>query len=110
MTTQVHIDAGICGFCTKATVTCEDGQHALFAVTSDCEKIQRLATALAAAGAVDAFAEISPGSQSQLLGAARATLKGCCAACAVPVGLFKGMQVAAGLALPKDIGIRIQAD
>ncbi|MFN2352102.1 MAG: hypothetical protein ABR497_09170, partial [Kiritimatiellia bacterium] len=29
-------------------------------------------------------------------------LKGCCAGCAVPVGVFKAMQVAAGLALPKD--------
>jgi hypothetical protein len=37
----------------------------------------------------------------------RATLKGCCAGCAVPAGLFKAMQVAAGLALPKDINIRL---
>jgi len=27
--------------------------------------------------------------------------------CAVPVGLFKAMQVMAGLALPKDISIRV---
>jgi hypothetical protein len=31
----------------------------------------------------------------------------CCAGCAVPAGLFKAMQVAAGLALPKDITIRL---
>jgi hypothetical protein len=34
---------------------------------------------------------------------AREHLKGCCAACAVPVGAFKAMQVAAGVALPKDV-------
>ena len=33
----------------------------------------------------------------------------CCSGCAVPVGIFKGMQVAAGLALPKDIRIAIAA-
>jgi len=40
----------------------------------------------------------------------RETLKGCCAGCAVPAGLFKAMQVAAGLALPQDITIRLSAE
>jgi len=38
---------------------------------------------------------------------ARECLKGCCAGCAVPVAIFKAMQVAAGLALPKSIRIEI---
>jgi len=37
----------------------------------------------------------------------QAVLTGCCAGCAVPVGLFKAMQVAAGLALAKDIAITL---
>jgi len=40
----------------------------------------------------------------------REHLKGCCAGCAVPVGIFKGMQVAAGLALPKDITIKMSCE
>ena len=40
----------------------------------------------------------------------RANLHGCCAGCAVPVGLFKAMQVAAGLALPKDIEIALSLE
>jgi hypothetical protein len=40
----------------------------------------------------------------------RESLKGCCAGCAVPVGIFKSMQAAAGLALPKDITITITRD
>lgn len=42
-----------------------------------------------------------------MMSAVKETLIGCCAGCAVPAELFKGMQVAAGLALPKDINIRI---
>ena len=107
MTTQVHIDAGICGFHTAAGVSSEDAQNVTFSVTSECEKIRRLAAQLAEAGPLDAYSEISPDGPGRLLGTARATLKGCCAGCAVPVGLYKGMQVAAGLALPKDISIRL---
>ena len=110
MTCTVTIDAGICGFRTQARVSSEDSQNVAFAVTSDCEKIQRLAALLAEQGAIDAYGEISPESPSRLLGTARATLKGCCAGCAVPVGLYKAMQVTAGLALPKDISIRLQAE
>ena len=66
-----------------------------------------MAAALAAKGPVDAYREISPEGQSAVLGVARETLRGCCAACATTVGLFKAMQVAAGLALPKDISIKL---
>lgn len=35
---------------------------------------------------------------------------GCCAACAVPIGIFKVMQVATGVALPKDVTLKITAE
>lgn len=101
------IDGGICGFHTKVRVECGDGQTAQFRITSDCEKIQALARAVESMGAVDTYAEINPADESRLLKCVRANLKGCCAGCAVPVGVFKSMQVAAGLALPKDIAIRL---
>jgi len=40
----------------------------------------------------------------------RAVLKGCCSGCAVPCGIFKAMQVAAGLALPAPASIEIVKD
>jgi hypothetical protein len=40
----------------------------------------------------------------------REHLQGCCSGCAVPVGLFKAMQVAAGMALPQDIAISVSSD
>jgi hypothetical protein len=107
---NVEIDAGICGFKTAAIVVSEDSQNVTFQVTTDCEKIRGLAETLKGKEPLDAYQEISPAAESVLLGTARSTLKGCCAGCAVPVGLFKAMQVAAGLALPMDIGIRLKKE
>lgn len=41
-----------------------------------------------------------------MLGTSRETLRGCCAGCAAPSAVFKAMQVAAGVALPKDITLK----
>ena len=107
MKATVEIDAGICGFRTTATVISPDGQDVSFEVQSDCEKIRKLGDDLKAKGSIDAYQEISTAKESVLMQTVRATLRGCCAGCAVPAGLFKAMQVAAGLALPKDITIKL---
>ena len=109
MHTKVEIDAGICGFRTTADVTSDDSQNVAFVIDSGCEKIRALAARLQTHGLIDAYQEISPAAESVLLTTVRETLKGCCAGCAVPAGLFKAMQVAAGLALPQDITIRLSA-
>lgn len=107
MQAQVNIEAGVCGFRTEALVTSSDSQFVTFTVKTDCEKIGRLGAALNEKGAIDAYQEISPAAESVVMGMARTTLRGCCAGCVVPVGLFKAMQVAAGLALPRDIAIHL---
>jgi len=110
MNAQVDIDAGICGFQTHACVSSADDQHVAFDVESDCEKIAKLGRALKDKGLIDAYQEISPAAESVLMATVRSVLTGCCAGCAVPVGLFKAMQVAAHVALPKDIHIRLSGD
>ncbi|MFC1461091.1 DUF6951 family protein [Verrucomicrobiota bacterium] len=107
MKADVEIDAGICGFRTTACAESQDSQNVSFKVESDCEKISQLGALLNEKGMIDAYQEISTSVESVVMCASRAALKGCCAGCAVPVGLFKAMQVAAGLALPKDISIRL---
>jgi hypothetical protein len=104
------VDAGVCGFHTGIKADSDDGQSVRFAVVSDCANIQRLAAELTAAGPVDAYAEIGGGEAATLLPLVRRNLTGCCAGCAVPVGLFKGMQVAAGLALARDVVIRMSKE
>jgi len=107
MMATAKIDAGVCGFHTDVSTSSEDGMFVTFEVTSDCDKIRGLGEALMTRDPINAYEEISPAGQSVVMAIVRECLKGCCAGCAVPVGIFKSMQVAAGLALPKDITIHI---
>ncbi len=110
MKAVVDIDAGVCGFSTRVIAASDDRQHVAWDITSGCEKIRGLAREIFSLGQVDSYEEISATGESRLLSLCRRTLKGCCAGCAVPIGLFKAMQVAAGLALPKDIHIKINTE
>lgn len=99
------IDAGVCGFITRVTAQSEDQQHVAFAVTSTCEKVTALAATLPT---VDAYAELGAGFDGELWSAIRTGLQGCCSGCVVPAGLFKTMQVAAGVALPQTATVEIE--
>ena len=103
--TLVEVHPGICGFLARIEAASEDQRHVSFRIQSDCETIRTLAARLAA-GPVDGYEEIRDGFGGRLQRAVRETLKGCCCGCVVPGGLFKAMQVAAGLALPAEAGIR----
>ena len=107
MKATVDVDAGICGLQTRVHVVSNDGQNITFDVTTNCERIRQLAQTLRSKEPVDAYQEISLGGPAVIMTAVKETLTGCCAGCAVPIGLFKAMQVAAGLALPKDITIKL---
>ncbi|MDD5134529.1 MAG: hypothetical protein PHP01_03850 [Phycisphaerae bacterium] len=107
MKAMVEIDAGVCGFKTTARVKSDDSQSVTFDIRSNCDKIAKLAKAIGEKDSIDAYQEINPGGPAVIMTAAQEVLTGCCAGCAVPVGLFKAMQVAAGLALPKDITIKL---
>jgi hypothetical protein len=96
------IHAGVCGFVTRVRATADADAMVTFAIDSPCANIQGLAVRLPA---VDAYSEIGAGFEGQVLRTARTALKGCCSGCVVPNGIFKSMQVAAGLALPRDISM-----
>ena len=97
-----EIYAGICGFKTEVK-TLMEGSKCMIRIESDCPEIQRLSEEL---NAVDPFGEISfrgNGPLTLKLGA-----KHCAhAACPVPVGIIKAIEVEAGLALPADVTIKI---
>jgi len=101
---KTRVEAGICGFVTEIEASSEDMQHVSLKVKTDCEKINNLGQKLTT---YDAYNEIRYGFDGELYKVIREELKGCCAGCAVPVGLFKSMQVAAKVALPKNISITI---
>lgn len=107
MKAKVDVEGGVCGFRTCAAARSEDDQNVFLDVESDCETIRGLACGLERLMPLDAYQEISPQAPSLLLSCVAEHLKGCCAGCAVPAGLFKVMQVAAGVALPKDVTIKL---
>ena len=99
------INAGVCGFTTRVAAESDDGQHVRFRIESDCENIRELASELPE---VDAYSEIGAGFDGALFTTVRARMRGCCAGCIVPCGIFKSMQVAAGVALPAPASIVIE--
>src|ERR1035437_8657321 len=110
MKALVVVDGGICGFQTRIHTESDASQNVTFKIASGCEKARAFGEALITKGPVDGYAEIGAGSDGVVLTTARESLKGCCAACAAPVGAFKAMQVAAGVARPKDVTLKISAE
>ena len=110
MEAHAEIQGSDCGFRTRVTASTEDARNVHFAVSTDCEKVAALATGLTEHGPFDAFDEIDPRTEGSLMNVVHRHLQGCCSGCAVPVGLFKGMQVATEVALPQDISIAVSRD
>ncbi len=108
MKAETVIEAGVCGFKTTVQADCEDGQNVAITISSDCKNIKGLGKELQEQGPFDAFQEISPEGESNILKIARSRLKGGCAGCVVPCGIFKTMQTAACLALPQDINLQMK--
>lgn len=102
---KVIVDAGICGF--KTTIrTRMEGDAVRISLVSDCPAIEALGKALPE---VDPYKEIS--ARRAIPKTLEAGLKHCThAACPVPAGIIKAVEVAAGLALPRDAHIEVSAD
>lgn len=107
---HADVQAGICGFHAQVAAHGGGGYSVSFDIVTDCETIASLAAGLTEHGLFNALEEIDARTPSGLLAVVSAHLKGCCAGCAVPVGLFEAMQVAAGPALPKDVAIELSVD
>jgi len=98
-----EVQAGICGFRTTVQATM-DGDLCNVMVRSECKAIQRLA---AEVYQVDPLREITHRGEGPLILALAA--RHCShAACPVPAGIIKAVEVAAGLALPADVSIKLE--
>ena len=99
---RAEIQAGICGF--KTTVeTKMDGDLCTVSIASDCKAIQRFAARLAR---VDPYREFTyRGEGPETFGLAAQYCSH--AACPVPVGIVKAIEIEAGLALPADVTISL---
>jgi hypothetical protein len=101
-----EICAGVCGFKAVVKATAEKRREVRIAIESDCPHIQTLAASLQT---VDVFQEIS--CRQGITSILSAGQKHCAhAACPVPVGIVKAVEVAAKLALPRDVIIKISEE
>lgn len=102
----VEVNPGICGLSSTIRAWSEDGQNVRLRITSQCANIQALAEELEQ---VDGFAELY-GRQDvpPLYRRMHAHCKH--VACPIPVAVFKGIEAALGVALPKDAEIRMRRE
>lgn len=100
---KAEIHAGVCGYTTTVKATALSRREVEVSLQSDCPDICALAGTLTK---VDAYKEIS--CRGGITSIINNGLKHCAhAACPVPVGIVKAVEVAAKLALPKDVSIRV---
>ena len=96
---QVKINPGICGFHTVVTVTADEDMQVQVAIESGCPAVAAMQAELQG---LDGYGEVLGqwgSSTISKVGAARCTH----AACPVPSGIIKGVEVACGLALPAPV-------
>jgi len=106
---KVRIYAGICGFTTHVEAASQDRQHVVLNVQSGCPDVTRVSRKLNGQ-TFDAYQEIGPCKQPGNMYETR--LMCICGdlphvACPVPAGVCKAVEVAAGLALPRDAHIQV---
>lgn len=103
---QLDVKSGVCGFQTRIQATADDNYDVQLQISSDCALIGKLAQVLTQ---VSAFHEVgSPISETDTYQAASHCKLH--AACPVPCGILKAVEVAAGLALPVDVQITVRAE
>ncbi len=98
-----EIHSGACGFTTVVKATAIGSHQVELSIESACPYVQKMAESVKV---VDAYKELScrRGTTSII---AAGLLHCTHAACPVPAGIVKAVEVAAGLAVARDVTIRI---
>lgn len=105
---KVEIDPGICGLPTTVRAQLDEATYRCHvSVESECTAIRKLGAELAD---VDPFQEISLRRGDGPLTLRKGQELCSHSACPVPSGIIKAIEVAAGLALPADVTMRISAE
>lgn len=100
---QADIDAGICGFHTTVVAEADSMRAVRLAIESECPQIRKAADQLPE---MDMLEELRAGLGQ---GHVYSVLSGCVrhVTCPVGSGILKAAEASAGLALPKDVSIKL---
>jgi len=105
-TAVVETDAGVCGHKTTLKASKTEGYNVRVSIESSCPHVAKISSEL---DEVDALQQI--GLRGGLPPALETAYRNCIhAACPVPSGLIKSIEVAAGLALPQDAHIGVSRE
>ena len=104
--TKIDVNPGICGLKTQLIITADDMQIVKVEIQSECPHILKMKEELSELdGYEECFAKYS---ESTVYKVAEKHCKHL--ACPVPTAIIKGIEVACGLALPKDVIIHIEKE
>jgi len=101
---KCEINAGICGFGTTVEAIDLGKWKISLKITSDCPSIQKLAEELVEINALDEIAKKAKSTKTYEMAAKHCPHS----SCIVPSGIIKAVEVAAGLALPKNAAIKME--
>ncbi len=101
---KVTVDAGICGFTTTITTTSDDGSIVAISYESECPHVIKAKDELTN---VDAYEELfrKPAETAVYQALAKHLPH---VTCPLYSGFLKAVEVAAGMALPKDVSMTIE--
>jgi hypothetical protein len=97
-----EIFSGICGFSTTVKASM-DGRMCRLDIVSDCKSVQSLARELTQVNPIHEISNRPSLPQTIQMGAKHCPH----AACPVPVGIIKAIEVEAKLAVPADVTIKV---
>ena len=102
----VTVDSGICGFSTTIKTTSDDGQNVGIEFESECPHVVKAKDELSS---VDAYAELfKKPAETKVYDALSKHLPH--VTCPLYSGFLKAIEVAAGLALPKNVTMTIEKE
>jgi len=100
---QATVDPGICRFITRISATF-DGEKVECEILSDCSCVEELAEEIDAMGPFECLT--MPYAENEIYKRAGVLLKH--STCPVPMAILKCMEVASGLAIPRDVKIEFE--
>lgn len=102
MNSKVIIEAGICGFTTEVLVKAEDMTKAEMEIKTNCPNIGKMKDEVHELNPLEEFIRSEKGKIMKSFNKHSVH-----ASCPVVSGMIKAVEVAAGLALPKDVRITV---
>jgi hypothetical protein len=103
----VNVVSGICGMITEIRATSHDTSGMVnLEINTRCESIKKLAGDLEAVNPIEEISFSGDGPKTLRMAAKHCKHT----SCPVPSGIVKAVEVASGMALPKDASIRVMQE